>query len=71
MLLLLDSIVIRTGWKPDYTNVWVMFAFLAVTWIVATVMYFGLERPISKMIAKRSSKKGLEKAECPTVSGNS
>ena len=70
MLLLLDSIVIRTGWKPDYTNIWVMFAFLAVTWIVATVMYFGLERPISKVIAKRSSKKGLEKAECPTVSGN-
>lgn len=71
MLLLLDSIVIRTGWKPDYNNVWVMFAFLAVAWIVAAVMYFGLERPISKVIAKRSSKKGLEKAECPTVSGNS
>lgn len=71
MLLLLDSVTIRMGWKPDYDNVLIMFAFLAAVWVVAILAYFGLEKPISSLIAKSASKKTTQKPDAEISSDNS
>ena len=53
--LLLLAYVIKggLGWTPDYSNIWYMLGFTAITWGFATLMYFALERPIVNFIARK------------------
>ncbi len=39
--------------NPNFSNIGTMFLFLLVSWLVGAVMYYSLERPITKFITKK------------------
>ena len=63
LMLLMYLIMNVTGWTPPFENMASMYIFLGITWVFATVMYFGVERPITKLLTRKKIKKTEEKIE--------
>lgn len=56
-LMLLMYFLMKLGnWSLNFENILSMFAFSGVTLVFATLMYFGVEKPISKLISKKTAK---------------
>ena len=63
LMLLMYLIMNVTGWNPPFENMASMYIFLGITWVFATIMYFGVERPITKLLTRKKIKKTEEKIE--------
>lgn len=57
MMLLMYLLMKALNWQPNFANLASMIIFMLATWVVATIMYFLLERPIAKFISQGGSRK--------------
>lgn len=53
LMLLMYLIMNLTGWTPPFENMASMYIFLGITWVFATAMYFGVERPITRLLTRK------------------
>ena len=56
LMLFMYLVINITGLQPPFENIVIMYIFLAATWAFATVMYFGVERPITRRLTKNKNK---------------
>lgn len=55
-MLLMYFIMGLLSWKPEFSLIF-MFVFTLIMWAIATLMYFLLERPLTKLFTKKKPEK--------------
>lgn len=56
LLLLMYFMMNLFSWDPDFSNLLFMLIFTLIVWVVATLMYFFAERPITKLLTRKKAK---------------
>lgn len=53
MLPLMYVLMGAFNWSPDFSNILSMFVFLIASWIAGAIMYYLVERPITKSLTRK------------------
>ena len=63
LLLLLYFIMNFFGFGLNFSIIWIMLLFLLAVWIISTLIYFLVERPLMKVLTKEKKKKAEDTNE--------